>query len=272
MRNTSYFIQRLLWDARETLVPICTWISLLNSILVQCCTCRPSCTYLILLFFQHLAIWVNNISAEEDTIIFLFNQAFSSFLLLQCLIKYEVTTLQYACNFTCRYNIDSINAMARVFSYIRSRTFYSYNTTEHKSVTNWPVANRWQWVVFPATLSIVFPISSREIQKYSKSCLRTLEQPLRNKFGLLLNWRATFKYLQECCSRRFLGLERCHEIMSRDCFAAVARHFWICLASVSDTVLSNNVSCFGLGLTIQICFAIVAREFRNMILRFSHWI
>lgn len=54
---------------------------------------------------------------------FLLYRAFPSFLLMQRHIRYALASLQYACKFTCQYNLDSINAIACVLSCIRSTLF-----------------------------------------------------------------------------------------------------------------------------------------------------
>lgn len=61
--------------------------------------------------------------------------AFSSLLQVQCLINDLVTSLQYTSNFTCQYNLDSINSVSHIFSCIRLHTIHK-TTLVKKQLTN----------------------------------------------------------------------------------------------------------------------------------------
>lgn len=94
-------------------------------------------------------------------------------------------------------------------------------------------------------LCIVFPVSSGKHRSTQNRVLELSSNHWETNLDCCSTARASFQIL--CCGKCWCG-PRC-EIMFRNCFATVARHYWICGATVSETVLSNSASSSGLGLT-----------------------
>lgn len=98
--------------------------------------------------------------------------------------------------------------------------------------------DQWPTDVFPATLHCVpYPEGKTEARKIVS----------RNSRATTAKQIWIVQVVSNFSDTRGTIAER--SILSHNCFATFARHFWICWAPVSDTVLGNNVSWSGLGLS-----------------------
>lgn len=97
-----------------------------------------------------------------------------------------MSDLSYTCNFTCHYNIYSINP-CHVYSLLDRTRQPSNRAQVSEGLT------KGRRMVTIALLSTLHHASHMHWkQKHAKMYFGILEQQLRFKFGLLLNWWATF--------------------------------------------------------------------------------
>lgn len=100
-------------------------------------------------------------------------------------------------------------------------------------------------------LCITFPISSGKHSNTENCVSELLSKHFETNLDCFSTGEQLFRYFITGLLLNKLSWAECgYEIKYHNCFATVARHFWICWASV-QIMLSNNVSWSGLGLWVK---------------------